>query len=123
MIESPEQLHRAFQDAFNRHDLDAIVGLYESSAVLASADGPVQGLDAIRDRYRVALANAPSIELRTLGVTRAGTLAMLHGKWIIREASPDGRQVRREGRNTETARQQSDGRWLFVIDNPSVPHD
>lgn len=123
MTDSPDQLHRAFQDAFNRHDLDAIVALYETDAVLASRDGPVQGTDALRDRYRVALANAPSIEVQTLGVTRAGTLAMLHGRWILRETGPDGRQIRREGRNTETARQQPDGRWLFVIDNPSVPQD
>ena len=94
MIESPEQLHRAFQDAFNRHDVDAIVALYESGAVLASADGPVHGIDAIRDRYRVALANTPSIELQTLDVTRAGTLAMLHGKWIVREAGPAARSRR-----------------------------
>jgi len=123
MVESPEQLHRAFQDAFNRHDLDAIVALYEPGAVMASAGGPVQGSDAIRDRYRVAFAARPSIDVQTLGVARAGTLAMLHGKWVLRETGPDGRQVRREGRNTETARQQSDGRWLFVIDNPSVPQE
>ena len=123
MIESPEQLHRAFQDAFNRHDLDAIVALYEPGAVMASVDGTVQGTDAIRARYRIALAARPSIEVETLGVIRAGTLAMLHGKWILREVGPDGREVRREGRNTETARQQSDGPWLFVIDNPSVPQE
>ena len=46
---------------------------------------------------------------------------MLHGRWIVQESGPDGGQIRREGRNTETARQQPDGRWLFVIDNPSVP--
>ena len=123
MIESPEQLHRAFQDAFNRHDLESIVALYETDAVLASSDGPLQGADAIRDRYRIALARHPSIEVETLSVNRAGPLAMLHGKWTLRETGPDGREVRREGRNTETARQQSDGRWLFVIDNPSVPQD
>jgi ketosteroid isomerase-like protein len=50
MADSPEQLHRAFQDAFNRHDLEAIVALYEPDAVLAGADGPVEGRDAIRNR-------------------------------------------------------------------------
>jgi ketosteroid isomerase-like protein len=70
-VESPEHLHRAFQDAFNRHDLESIVALYETDAVLATANGPLTGIDAIRDRYRIALA----------------------------------------------------GRWLFVIDNPSVPQD
>ena len=31
--------------------------------------------------------------------------------------------IAREGRSTEAARRQPDGRWLFVIDNPSVPED
>ena len=123
MVQSPEQLHRVFQEAFNRHDLESIVALYEPGAVLASVNGPVQGTDAIREQYRGALARHASIDLQTLGVNLAGNLAMLHGKWILHETGPDGRQVRREGRNTETARQQPDGRWLFVIDNPRVPQD
>ena len=123
MVQSPEQLHRVFREAFNRHDLESIVALYEPGAVLASVNGPVQGTDAIREQYRGALARHASIDLQTLGVNLAGNLAMLHGKWILHETGPDGRQVRREGRNTETARQQPDGRWLFVIDNPQVPRD
>lgn len=88
-----------------------------------TTSGPVQGTDAIREQYRFALATHPSIDVQTLSVNVAGNLAMLHGKWILHETGTDGRQVRREGRNAETARQQPDGRWLFVIDNPSVPQD
>ena len=123
MTESPERLHISFQDAFNRHDLDSIVALYEPDAVLARFDGAVQGTGAIREAYRDALATRPTIDVQTLGVNRAGDLAMLHGKWILRATGPDGAQIHREGRNTETARLQRDGRWLFVIDNPSVPQD
>src|SRR5438128_1087324 len=101
MSARPEHLHRAFQDAFNRHDLESIVALYEPDAVLAGDDGPAQGTDAIRERYRAVLAVRPSIDLQTLGVHRAGNVAMLHGKWVVREIGPDGREVRREGRNTE----------------------
>jgi uncharacterized protein (TIGR02246 family) len=123
MIESPELLHRAFQDAFNRDDLDSIVALYEPGAVLVSMSGAVRGTDAIRERYRSVLASRPSIEVQTLSVNVAGSVAMLHGKWVLLDRGTDGRQVRREGRNTETARQQPDGGWLFVIDNPSVPQN
>jgi uncharacterized protein (TIGR02246 family) len=122
MAESPEQLHRAFQDAFNRHDVESIVALYEPDAVLASADGPIEGRDAIRERYRQALATRPTIAVQTLGVYRVGDLAMLHGTWILRETTASGLSVR-EGRNTETARRQPDGRWLFVIDTPAVPQE
>jgi taurine dehydrogenase small subunit len=123
MSESPERLHSSFQDAFNRHDLDSIVALYEPDAVLASVDGPVQGTDAIREAYRGFFAMRPTIEVQTLGVNRAGDLAMLHGKWILQGTGPDGGQIRRQGRNTETVRLQRNGRWLFVIDNPSAPQD
>ena len=121
MTESPEQLHISFQDAFNRHDLDSIVALYEPGAVLATVDGPVHGTDAIREAYRGFLAMRPTIHLQTLRVNRAGDLAMLHGKWIKRGTGPDGVPVCRVGRNTEVARRQPDGRWLFVIDSPSIP--
>jgi ketosteroid isomerase-like protein len=83
MTELPERLHISFQDAFNRHDLDAIVALYEPGAVLVRFDGPVQGTDAIREAYRYSLTMRPTIDVRTLGVNRAGDLAMLHGKWIL----------------------------------------
>jgi len=69
MTEAPEQLHISFQDAFNRHDLDAIVALYEPGAVLVRADGPAQGTDAIREAYRGFLAMCPTIALQTLGLT------------------------------------------------------
>jgi ketosteroid isomerase-like protein len=121
MSDSPEQLHVSFQDAFNRHDLESIVALYEPGAVLASVDRAIQGTDAIREAYQGILAMRPIINLQTLGVNRAGDLAMLHGKWVLYGTGPDGGQIHREGRNTETARLQPDGRWLFAIDNPSIP--
>lgn len=123
MTRLPEQLHRAFQDAFNRQDLEALVDLYEPDAVLVVADGPAQGTEAIREAYRGYLATRPTIDVTTLAVNRTGDLAMLHGKWVLRETDPKGDAIQREGCNTETARRQQDGRWLFVIDNPSVPQD
>ena len=123
MTDSPEQLHRAFQRAFNRHDLESLVALYEPDAILASGSGLVQGTAVIRDWYRGALAKGPVIDLQTLSVILAGELAVLHGRWSLREPGPDGGQVRREGRSAETARCQPDGRWLIVIDNPSVPQE
>ena len=93
----------------------------EPDAVLATSKGPVYGKDAIREAYRSYLAARPTMELRTLGANRLGELAMLHGHWIMHSNAEDGSSTRHEGRNTETVRQQPDGRWLFVIDNPSVP--
>ncbi len=123
MTESPEQLHISFQEAFNRHDLESIVVLYESDAVLVRSERQARGTDASREAYRAALAGRPTIDLQTLGVDRAGNLAMLHGKWTLNAKGSDGGEIHKEGRNAETARLQPDGRWLFVIDNPSVPQN
>ena len=123
MAESPEQTHVSFQQAFNRHDLDALAAMYEPDAVMAGAGGPAQGVDAIRELLRGFLALRPTIEMKTLGVNRAGNLALLHSKWTIQGTGPDGSEVHLEGRSAETVRLQPDGRWLIVIDNPSVPWD
>lgn len=96
MTEPPERLHISFQDAFNRHDLDSIVALYEPDAVLARFGGLVQGTDAIREAYRDSLAMRPTIDVQTLGVNRAGDLAMLHGRWILHSTGPDGAEIHRE---------------------------
>jgi ketosteroid isomerase-like protein len=72
MIGSPEHLYVLFEQAFNRHDLEAIVALYEPGAVLVTVNGPAQGSAAIREAYRVFLASHPTIELQTLGVTSLG---------------------------------------------------
>jgi ketosteroid isomerase-like protein len=115
---APQELHSRFQEAFNRHDLDAAVALYEPCAVLARVDGAAEGLDAIREAFRGYFAIRPAVELTTLGVARAGDLALLEGKWTLEGTAPDGSAIYREGRSTEVARLQPDGRWLYVIDRP-----
>ena len=117
---APEQLHVDFARAFNRHDVDAVVALYENGAILVSGDGPVEGAAAIREFYRSLFAAHPTIELHTLRVSRAGELAQLHGSWTLHFTGTDGSQIRSTGRNTETVRLQADGRWQFVLDDPGT---
>ena len=62
----PGELHVAFQDAFNRHDLDAVVSLYEPTAVLLSGGTVVEGANDIRDFYRRLFELKPQLTLRTL---------------------------------------------------------
>ena len=120
MNDPPEHLHARFQAAFNRHDLDQVVALYESEAILVGSGGPAVGREAIRAAYQRVFAAHATIELETLGVNRVGDLAVLHGKWRIRRSGSNADETS-EGRNVELARLLPDGRWLFVIDNPFVP--
>jgi uncharacterized protein (TIGR02246 family) len=115
---NPEQLHRDFQEAFNRHDLDAVCALYEPGAILVRPDGQAQGREAIRVAYREYFTASPIIELRTAAVHQCGNIALLQGEWTLRAASADGSEIHRRGRSLETVRLQADDRWLFAIDCP-----
>ena len=120
MPRSPEELHQSFRVAFNLRDIKSIVALYEPEAVLVSHDGPVRGIRAIETWYQSAVAPSSAIVLETLSVNVAADLAVLLGRWTVRERGANGGEVTREGRSLEVARQQSDGQWLFVIDHPSM---
>jgi uncharacterized protein (TIGR02246 family) len=119
----PSTLHAAFEAAFNSGDLEALTALYEPGAVLSSQPNVLfAGLDAIREAYRGFLDMKPEIHVETLAILEAGDgLALLHGRWEMTGTGPDGAGIRMEGRNTEVARRQPDGSWLFVIDNPFAP--
>jgi ketosteroid isomerase-like protein len=115
----PDALHTAFQEAFNRHDLDAVVSFYEPTAVLFSSGAVVEGAQRIRDFYRRLFELKPHLTLRTLKSFRSGELALLHGEWSWRATNADGNQMARQGRSVEVVRLQPDGRWQYVIDDPS----
>ena len=117
---APEHLHALFQSAFNRQDIEAIVALYEPTAILVHGGSLARGTDDIRAAYRAVFTRRPRIELQTISVIRNGRLAMLSGEWLWRGVAPDGQPVHSEGRSVETVRLQPDGRWLFVIDDPGV---
>lgn len=118
----PEQIHTRFQEASNSRDLEALVALYEPDAILAAApDQIVRGTEAIREAYRGFLSMNPTIAIETLRVFHSNEgIAMLHGRWSLSGTGPDG-EVRMQGRNTEVVRRQTNGDWLFLIDNPFSP--
>ena len=116
---SPEDLHRQFVAFFNAGDLDGLMTLYENEAALVPQPGsPVAGYDGNRRALEQFLALKGRIEIMTIEVIRAGTLALLRGEWHISGIGPDGRTVTMSGRNIEVARRQPAGNWQFVIDHP-----
>ncbi len=119
-IETPETLHRRFEEAFNEGDLDALVDLYEDGGLLAAAPGLVaRGRSEIRTALAQYLATGSSIEMETTNVFDTGSgIALLHGKWRLIGTGPDGNPMDVSGANSEVVRRQPDGRWLFLIDNP-----
>ncbi len=119
-VQSPRQLHQAWEKAYNGGDVHALVELYEPEATLIPQPGsPVTGHAAIREAPAQLLALRGQMQLRTTAVIENGGLAVVYGEWSLTGGTdPDGNPVDLEGRSTEAMRRQSDGSWLDVVDDP-----
>ena len=117
---SVREVHATFEAVFNSGDVDGLLALYEPGAILMSAPGqaPARGHDEIRASIVNFLAGGATIRLETVQAVETGDLALLKGKWRIDGNSLDGQPFVMTGVSAEVVRRQSDGRWLFVIDNP-----
>ncbi|MDI6100421.1 nuclear transport factor 2 family protein [Actinoplanes sp. NEAU-A12] len=106
---SPEDLSRLIVARLNAGDVDGLIALYESDAVLALPNGEVaSGSEEIRGAFQRLLEGRPSFEPGTPRPTlRAGELALTSARLA------DGTVT------VEVARQQEDGTWLWAIDQPA----
>jgi uncharacterized protein (TIGR02246 family) len=112
----PQEVHVLFERAFNAGDIDAILALYEPTAVLLSDGRAITRRDAIREAYQGFLSTGARMKLETRAVIESGEgLAVLHGAWSLGPPSST------QGISTEVVRRQVDGSWMFVIDNPNTP--
>jgi ketosteroid isomerase-like protein len=112
---TPQEIHFHFERAFNIGDVEAILALYEPSAVLVAGGKPT-GHGGIRDALNVFLSSGARMKLDARAVIESGEgLAVLHGAWSL---GPPSATL---GLSTEVVRRQPDGSWMFVIDNPNTP--
>ncbi len=114
---------RAFQDAVNAGDLEALVGAYETGAIFVVEQGkPANGVEEIRQTWAGILAMQPTFELIQTSLYHSGDLALGIKKWNLDGKDAEGNPVQLEGYAVATYRRQPDGRWLLTIDN-ACPFD
>jgi hypothetical protein len=100
----PQDLARILFSRANADDVEGMVALYEPDAALACGDGRIAvGTDVIRKFYSDLLAAGRTFDL---GERRP---AMIRENLALTST-----------RLAEVARKQSDGTWLWVIDQPSI---
>ncbi len=106
----PEELARLFLEHANQGNVEGLVALYEPGAVLALPDGRVAvGSEEIRRFYSTLLSTRPHFEPgMQRPALRAGNLALTSS------------QLTTGAVTAEVARQQADGSWLWVVDQPAI---
>ncbi len=106
----PEDLARFFIQRANAGDADGLAALYEPDALLAGPGGQaIRGRQAIRDFYAGLLKDRPTFQpgdqrpaLRNGGIALTST------------------RLASGAVTAEVARQQPDGAWLWIIDQPGI---
>jgi uncharacterized protein (TIGR02246 family) len=119
---SPTEIHPLFEQAFNLGDVEALTALYEPGATLVVDRSEVIGRESIRRAFEGLVARRGRMTLETRAVVGSHLgVAVLHGGWVIEPAKETGSEMATRGLSTEVVRQQPDGTWLFIIDNPHTP--
>jgi uncharacterized protein (TIGR02246 family) len=116
----PEDLHQLISAAVTNADLDAYLALYEPGAALARQSGGVAvGSDEIRAEIAPFLAVRGTLTVKTARVVASSDIALLRSRGAFSGVAPDGSPVEVPEHDAhEVARRQTDGTWLFVVNDP-----
>ncbi|MBZ4188827.1 YybH family protein [Niabella beijingensis] len=109
---NPEDIADLFVAYVNTQRLDGLLSLYDEQAVLITDPATGQtahGLPAIERFYKALLETRPRFERGTQQLTLVnGDIALTSSRLINGAVT------------AEVARKQSDGSWLWIIDQPVI---
>ena len=115
-----KQVHELFVERFNVQDVEGLIELYEPDAIILppNAAEVVSGHAAIREVLDGILALNAKMDNAIVRVIERQDIAILYSRWTVAGTGQDGIPVTVGGMTSDVVRRQSDGSWLFAIDNP-----
>ena len=115
----PEEFLNSYVEKFNAGNLSSLIDMYETDACFVVQPGQtIYGLKNIRQSLQDFISMNGNLESQVKGVIQTSNLALVNTIWSFEGMGPDGKPVNISGRATDLLRQQSDGSWRIVIDNP-----
>jgi ketosteroid isomerase-like protein len=106
-------------EGINTGNLDSLMMLYETDACFASQPGQLaKSPETIRQSLRNFIDINGMFDLKVKRVLQSSDLALVTSEWSVSGTGPDGKPVKMAAKSADVLRQQADGTWRFVIDNP-----
>jgi ketosteroid isomerase-like protein len=116
---TPKEFLRSYVEKFNAKNVSSLIDMYETDACFQVQPGQdVKGLENIRQSLQGFINMNGNLQSNIKGVIQATNLALVNTEWSFSGTGPDGKPLNISGRATDVLRQQSDGTWRIVIDNP-----
>ena len=119
---TPEHAVELLDRAFNDGNLDAVLSLYEDSAVVVTEPGiTARGTAELRQFFqRVIQPGVSAKQLKTY-VLEAEGVALFLSRWTLSDPNADHEVLPRSFVATTVFRKQPDGTWKALIDNSFGP--
>lgn len=116
---TPEEVQNLWGRHFNDGSIDDLVGLFETDAVFMHSPGQtVTGHAAIREKLQGWIASGMKADMKFQLALKHSNMALLYTKWTLSGTGADGKPMSMSGQTSDVVRQQADGTWKFIIDNP-----
>lgn len=110
---SPEEICDLFQRYMAEGDIDAVMSVYDSDAVLLNRTGKLQkGEEELRQELALFAAQKVRFSFNIKQVIRSGDIALMHTMWSVSSSPPMSVYA------IEVARRQPDGTWRWLIGDP-----
>jgi len=116
---TPEEVLHSIAEFINSGNLDSLLMLYESDACFASQPGQfIKDREGIRQSLQGFVDMQGKLESKIKRVVQTSNLALVISEWSFSGTGPDGNPVNLASTATDVLRQQPDGTWRVIIDNP-----
>ncbi|MGV8107677.1 MAG: YybH family protein [Nitrososphaerota archaeon] len=116
---TPKEFLISYVKKFNAGDISSLINMYEIDACFVSQEGEIiKGTENIRQILQSFINMNGRIESKVIGVVQTNDIALVNTEWSFNGSGPDGKAVTIIGKATDVLRQQSDGTWRILIDNP-----
>jgi ketosteroid isomerase-like protein len=118
-IMTPKEVLNSVVEGINTGDLNSLMMLYETNACFASQPGQLaKNPEDIRQSLRSFIDLKGKLDLKVKRILQASDLALVISEWSFSGTGSDGNPVNMTAKSVDVLRQQPDGSWRFVIDNP-----
>lgn len=116
---TPKEFLKSYVEKFNAKNVSSLIDMYETDACFQVQPGQVvKGLENIRKTLQGFIDMKGNLQSNVKGVIQAINLVLVNTEWLFSGTGPDGKPLNIGGKATDLLRQQSDGTWRIVIDNP-----
>ena len=116
---TPKEFLKSYVEKFNTKNVSSLIDMYETDACFQVQPGQVvRSLENIRQSLQGFIDMNGNLQSNVKGVIQASNLALVNTEWLFSGTGPDGKPLNIGGKATDVLRQQSDGTWCIVIDNP-----